>query len=625
MADYWTEHHPNCHHRAMHTKILHPIPHDISNAQDTCTTSRSQRGCVVTGRESGIRKPFPLPPYRFPVSGNGTLAAEDEATAKLVQERAAIAAVLLVDAEVTKATNIAALAEDEAAASKLVQERAAAGLADVDVTKAANIAALAKAAEYQAAAKLVQEKAAASSGLADAAEVTKAANVAVLAKAAEDEAAAKLVLQEKAAAAAGLADAAEVANAANIAVLAKAAEDEAAAKLVQEKAAAAATIATYFVDLAALAATKNEANVLAAAAEETTKALAANVAKKVAEAEAAAKDDATTKLVQKLLDEDLLRKESPVKSPTNKSTSALKNLESGYIESKKQTSSSTSKKLLNKESIKKTPLLPKRLQAIVNGKDITVFVKMIKKPVMHQGYRDVVKGSPYFKEHRRGAPPEPVGSNILQNNKKDKAIGCTTGIVLVGSALSDASLTHYMKSIFDVITVEPEKVIKMSEKELERILHKLGRSSMNAGNILAMTKNVLDEHNAGQVPADWDAIIKFHGVGQKIASVVDYEAFGISCIPVDVHVLRFAKYFGWFWESASAFECQEDIEGWMPEINWYRVNSTIGSFCQLATRNQSLLYSEMDRMRMGLINPKFDMLYFLQKYVSLWEHSGTKR
>eukprot|EP00978_Attheya_sp_CCMP212_P019198 scaffold53541_cov47-Attheya_sp.AAC.1 len=71
-----------------------------------------------------------------------------------------------------------------------------------------------------------------------------------------------------------------------------------------------------------------------------------------------------------------------------------------------------------------------------------------------------------------------------------------------------------MKSIFDVITVVPEEVVKMSEKELERILHKLGRSSMNAGNILAMIKNVLDEHN-GQVSADWDAIIKFHGVGEK--------------------------------------------------------------------------------------------------------------
>eukprot|EP00978_Attheya_sp_CCMP212_P041697 scaffold242434_cov48-Attheya_sp.AAC.1 len=130
---------------------------------------------------------------------------------------------------------------------------------------------------------------------------------------------------------------------------------------------------------------------------------------------------------------------------------------------------------------------------------------------------------------------------------------------------------------------------------------------MNAGNILAMTKNVLDEHN-GQVPADLAAMTKFRGVGRKIASVVAYEAFGISCIPVDTHVLKFAKYFGWCGNKALPYQCQEDIECWMPEMYWYLVNSTIiGSFCQLAMSNQALLFSEMDRMRMGLINPKFDM------------------
>eukprot|EP00978_Attheya_sp_CCMP212_P031159 scaffold116786_cov48-Attheya_sp.AAC.1 len=138
-----------------------------------------------------------------------TKIAEDEATAKHVQEKAAAA--VLADAE-------------------LVQEKAATAaiLADVEVTKAANVAAaLAKAAEDEAAAKLVEEKAAAAA----------AANIA---KAAEDEAAAKLV-QVKAATAAVLADA-EVTKAANVAAanIAKAAEDEAAAKLVEEKAAAAA-------------------------------------------------------------------------------------------------------------------------------------------------------------------------------------------------------------------------------------------------------------------------------------------------------------------------------------------------------------------------------------------------
>ena len=78
-----------------------------------------------------------------------------------------------------------------------------------------------------------------------------------------------------------------------------------------------------------------------------------------------------------------------------------------------------------------------------------------------------------------------------------------------------------------------------------------------------------------------------------------YEAFGINHIPVDVHVLRFSKFFCWCSSNASAEECQEDIESWMPKYYWHMVNSTIGSFCQLSVSHKDLIKSEMIRMQMG--------------------------
>eukprot|EP00978_Attheya_sp_CCMP212_P020766 scaffold59910_cov67-Attheya_sp.AAC.1 len=122
----------------------------------------------------------------------------------------------------------------------------------------------------------------------------------------------------------------------------------------------------------------------------------------------AGEDEATLKLVQKLAGDDLLHKSkthvksptnmlssaksqtNPVKSQTKKLSSALKNLESVFddpfesrkrksikttsfrLPSAKTSSSSTSKKTSKKNTIKKTPLSPKGLQAIVNGKDIKV-------------------------------------------------------------------------------------------------------------------------------------------------------------------------------------------------------------------------------------------------------------
>eukprot|EP00978_Attheya_sp_CCMP212_P008283 scaffold19450_cov59-Attheya_sp.AAC.1 len=209
--------------------------------------------------------------------------------------KAATGAANIAEEELQKATHKKAEAADILAEVKATP---AAVVADAEATKSTNIATLAayaatektKIAEDDATAKHVQEKAAAAV-LSDA-EVTKAANIA---KAAEDEAAAKLV-QDKAAAAAVLADA-EVIKVANIAAaLAKAAEDEAPAKLAQGKAAAAAVLADEEATMAANAATKLVEVKAALAAEETTKALAPNVAERLAVDEAAAK----------VMEEDLL-------------------------------------------------------------------------------------------------------------------------------------------------------------------------------------------------------------------------------------------------------------------------------------------------------------------------------
>jgi endonuclease-3 len=130
-----------------------------------------------------------------------------------------------------------------------------------------------------------------------------------------------------------------------------------------------------------------------------------------------------------------------------------------------------------------------------------------------------------------------------------------------------------MRSIFDLLTVTPQEIIKKTQNELETLLHKMGRSNMNASNILAMTKDVIDKHQ-GVIPQYWKATKEFHCVGPKSAS----EAFRINHIPVDVHILRFSKFFCRCSSNVSAEECQEDIESWMPTYYWHLVNSTIGSF-----------------------------------------------
>jgi hypothetical protein len=61
---------------------------------------------------------------------------------------------------------------------------------------------------------------------------------------------------------------------------------------------------------------------------------------------------------------------------------------------------------------------------------------------------------------------------------------------------------------------------------------------------------------------------------------------------------------------------QEDIESWMPSYYWHMVNSTIGSFSQLAASNKDLIASEMIRMhiRKDVTIPHMDVCNKLLKF-----------
>ena len=67
--------------------------------------------------------------------------------------------------------------------------------------------------------------------------------------------------------------------------------------------------------------------------------------------------------------------------------------------------------------------------------------------------------------------------------------------MICSSSLSDTSLLHHnTKSIFDLIYVVPEEhIMTKSEDDLKMLLlFRMGRSNMNAANILAMvTKDVI--------------------------------------------------------------------------------------------------------------------------------------
>ena len=80
-------------------------------------------------------------------------------------------------------------------------------------------------------------------------------------------------------------------------------------------------------------------------------------------------------------------------------------------------------------------------------------------------------------------------------------------------------------------------IAAMSQEELEQEIKDCGLFHNKAKNILAACKILVEKYD-GQVPEDYDTLLRLPGVGRKTANVVTSIAFGRAAIAVDTHVFR---------------------------------------------------------------------------------------
>ena len=89
----------------------------------------------------------------------------------------------------------------------------------------------------------------------------------------------------------------------------------------------------------------------------------------------------------------------------------------------------------------------------------------------------------------------------------------------------------------------PEKMVQLTQSELEGEIHDCGLFRSKAKHILAMS-HMLIENYGGEVPEEFDELIKLPGVGRKTANVLQAVWFGRATMAVDTHVYRVAHRLG---------------------------------------------------------------------------------
>ena len=137
--------------------------------------------------------------------------------------------------------------------------------------------------------------------------------------------------------------------------------------------------------------------------------------------------------------------------------------------------------------------------------------------------------------------------------------------VLLSAQCTDERVNKITPALFKKADT-PKKMIKLEVDEIREIIKPCGLSPRKSKAIHTLSHMLLDDHG-GQVPADFESLERFPGVGHKTASVVMSQSFGVPAFAVDTHIHRLAQR----WKLTSGknvVQTEKDLKKLFPEETW---------------------------------------------------------
>lgn len=82
--------------------------------------------------------------------------------------------------------------------------------------------------------------------------------------------------------------------------------------------------------------------------------------------------------------------------------------------------------------------------------------------------------------------------------------------------------------------------------------------------LIAMAKMLVENYH-GEVPEDWDELVKLPGVGRKTANVIASVVFNKATMPVDTHVFRVSQRIGLVNRSKTPLQVEKQLLKYVPQ------------------------------------------------------------
>jgi endonuclease III len=170
----------------------------------------------------------------------------------------------------------------------------------------------------------------------------------------------------------------------------------------------------------------------------------------------------------------------------------------------------------------------------------------------------------------------PILAETYPTHPMSDVTGCDPYKVLVACIMSlrtrDDTTMPLAKKLFEIADT-PEKMVKLTPQQLEKLIYPVGFYKTKAVNILDISQRLLDEYE-GIVPDDIDVLTQFKGVGRKTANLVVGLGYQKPAVCVDIHVHRISNRLGYL-ETKTPEDTEWALREKLDPQYWHTINKVM--------------------------------------------------
>ncbi|WP_455186154.1 endonuclease III domain-containing protein [Azospirillum palustre] len=146
---------------------------------------------------------------------------------------------------------------------------------------------------------------------------------------------------------------------------------------------------------------------------------------------------------------------------------------------------------------------------------------------------------------------------------------------LISARTRDETSLEVAERLFAVAGT-PATMAALPEERLVELLHGATFPEPKARDIRALSRRIVEELG-GEVPDTPDGLMRFHGVGPKIAALTLAVGFGIPALAVDIHVHRIANRWGYV-QARTPEKTMAALLAILPKHYWVEINERLVPF-----------------------------------------------